>query len=108
MFDIIFSPAQFVEKTDDWIFLKLLKKTLKARDCNQSKRKREVAQQLTAVNFFSLPNYEVLRKGQNGFWMVIAWSCSAARRAGIGQETEHLPAAQQSHQAEINQPQESL
>jgi len=53
--DITLSPVQFVEK-DDWVFLKLLKKTLEARDCNQSKRKREVAQLLTAVNVLSLPN----------------------------------------------------
>lgn len=40
--------------------------------------------------------------------MVMARSCSAARGAEGGQETEHLPAAQQSHRAYMNWPQESL
>lgn len=34
-------PCTICGKTDNWIFLRLLRKTLKVRDCNQSKRKRE-------------------------------------------------------------------
>lgn len=98
-------PCTIRGKTDDWIFLKLLEKILKARDCNQSKRKKEVAQQLTAVNIFSLPNWKALGKYHDGFWMAITWSYSVAR--GVGQETEHFPVAQQSHRADINQLQET-